>query len=69
MFQGGDPEVGALISDFYTPSFKSRFESWLTSIKDFAKPYDMTFGKISDIINVDVDSLFKVGNIFNFQFL
>ena len=60
-FQGGDPQAAALILDFYTPAFKGRFEAWLSSIQTFAKPYDMRLGKISDILNVQDSSLFKVG--------
>ena len=48
--------------DFYTPSFKSRFVKWLSTIQDYPKPYDMTFKRIPELLNINVNGLFNEGN-------
>ena len=60
--KGGSPEIAAAITDFYTPAFKSLFKKWLSSIRDYPKPYDMTFGRITELLDVNANSLFKEGN-------
>ena len=59
---GGSPSIAAPIMDFYSPSFKGRFIDWLNSIQEFPKPYDMTFGRLPELFDINVDSLFNEGN-------
>ena len=58
---GGKPEIAASIMDFYTPAFRDQFVEWLGSISEYPKPFDMTFGRIPELFDVNVDALFKVG--------
>jgi hypothetical protein len=58
---GGEPEIAASIMEFYTPAFKGRFLEWLKSIQDYEKPYEMTFGPIPKLFDVDANSLFYLG--------
>ena len=56
---GGNPKIAAAIMDFYKPSFRTDFITWLTSISDYAKPYEFTLSKISKVLDVNIDSLFS----------
>merc|ERR1712228_483659 len=57
--QGGDPSVAAAITDFYTPRFRETLVKWLNTISDYAKPYEFTLGKISEVLDLSPSSLFK----------
>ena len=35
---------------------------WLETISEYPKPFDMTFGRLPELFDVNVDTLFKVGN-------
>ena len=59
---GGKPEIAAAIMDFYTPAFREQFLQWLETISEYPKPFDMTFGRLPELFDVNVDTLFKVGN-------
>ena len=41
---------------------RAQFIQWLGTIKDYPKPFDMTFGKIPELFDVNVDDLFNEGN-------
>ena len=56
---GGDPVIGAAITDFYTPRFREVFVKWLKSIDNYIRPYDFTLGTISSLLSISSDSLFK----------
>ena len=56
---GGDPAIGAAITDFYTPRFREVFVKWLNSIDDYVRPYEFSLGKISSLLSVGVESLFS----------
>ena len=58
---GGKPEIAAAIMDFYTPAFRSQFIEWLGTISDYPKPFDMTFGRISELFDINVDDMFNEG--------
>lgn len=59
---GGDPAIGAAITDFYTPRFRETFVKWLQSIEKFVRPYEFTLGKVSSLLEVSPDSLFRDGD-------
>ena len=58
---GGKPEIAAAIMDFYTPAFRSQFIEWLGTIAEYPKPFDMAFGRIPELFDVNVDALFNEG--------
>ena len=59
---GGKPEIAAAIMDFYTPAFRTQFVSWLNSIAEYPKPFDMSFGRLPELFDVNVDDLFNEGH-------
>ena len=42
-------------------AFRSRFVEWLGTIHEYPKPFDMTFGRISELFDVNVQELFNEG--------
>ena len=49
--------------DFYTPAFRSQFIEWLGTIAEHPKAFDMTFGRITELFNVNADDLFAEGKL------
>ena len=56
--KGGDPVIGAAITDFYTPRFRELFVNWLNSINEYPKPFEFTLGRISEILDMNTATLF-----------
>ena len=56
--QGGDPSVAAAITDFYTPRFRETLVKWLNTISKYAKPYEFTLGRISEMLDLSPSSFF-----------
>ena len=59
---GGNPTIGAAITDFYTPRFRETFVKWLDSVDDFVRPYEFTLGKVSSLLSSSRDLLFPNGD-------
>ena len=55
---GGNPTIGAAITDFYTPRFRETFVKWLDSVDDFVRPFEFTLGKVSSLLSKSRDLLF-----------
>ena len=59
LVEGGSQEIASIMSDFYAPTFKDSFLSWLESIPRFPKPFEFTMGTLGDLMDMNVMSLFK----------
>ena len=57
--QGGSHEIALMITDIESPTFKQDLESWLQSIPDYPKPYKFMMAPITDLLNFNVNALFK----------
>ncbi|XP_078358434.1 uncharacterized protein LOC144643147 isoform X2 [Oculina patagonica] len=58
MAQGGSHEVASILSDVYSPTFKTEFKHWLTSIPSYPKPFKFRMGPIADLVNFRAADLF-----------
>ncbi|CAH1802433.1 unnamed protein product, partial [Owenia fusiformis] len=56
--EGGDQEIASIISDMYDPGFKSKLEAWLQSIPEYPRPFSFNLGKITELFDMNVESLF-----------
>ncbi|CAH1802432.1 unnamed protein product [Owenia fusiformis] len=56
--EGGDEEIASIISDMYDPGFKSKLEAWLQSIPEYPRPFAFHLGKITELFDMNVESLF-----------
>ena len=55
---GGSHEVASILSDAYSPTFKSAFKDWLVSIPKYPKPFLFQVGSITDLLNFRMRDLF-----------
>ena len=55
---GGSHEVAAILSDAYSPTFKSEFKEWLVSIPKYPKPFLFQVGSVTDLVNFRMRDLF-----------
>ena len=55
--EGGDQKVASILSDKDRSGFKTEFKAWLDSIPDYPKGYDFKFGELSDLVNMNFNSL------------
>ncbi len=56
--QGGSHEIASILSDVYSPTFKTEFKHWLTSIPSYPKPFKFRMGPIADLVNFRAADLF-----------
>lgn len=61
--QGGSQGVAAILTDMYSPSFKTDFMKWLQSVPEFPKAYSFQLGSIMDLLNFRASDLFAEENI------
>ncbi|KAI8490960.1 hypothetical protein Bbelb_313790 [Branchiostoma belcheri] len=61
MVQGGDQMIAAAITEFYTPSFANSLKDWLESIDEFPKAFEFSMRPITDLLDINFDSLFPDG--------
>ncbi|XP_078666604.1 uncharacterized protein LOC144908685 [Branchiostoma floridae x Branchiostoma belcheri] len=61
MVQGGDQRIACAITEFYTTSFGSTLKKWLESIDEFPKAFEFTMQFITDLLDINFDSLFPSG--------
>ena len=59
LVEGGSQKIASILSDFYAPTFKDSFLSWLESIPAYPKPFEFTMGTLGDLLDINVISLFK----------
>jgi len=55
---GGSHEVASILSDAYSPTFKSAFKEWLVSIPQYPKPFLFQVGSITNLLNFRMRDLF-----------
>ena len=55
---GGSHEVAAILSDAYSPTFKTEFKEWLVSIPKYPKPFLFQVGSVTDLVNLRMRDLF-----------
>ena len=55
---GGSHEVAAILSDAYSPTFKSEFREWLVSIPKYPRPFLFQVGSVTDLVNFRMQDLF-----------
>lgn len=56
--KGGSQDIASILSDIYSPTFKTEFKEWLQSIPKYPKAYKFVMGKISDLVNFRSSDLF-----------
>lgn len=57
--QGGSQEIASILSDVYSPSFKTEFKEWLKTVPKYAKAFRFQMGSITDFLNFRATDLFK----------
>ena len=57
LVEGGNQNIGSILSDKNRAGFKSEFKLWLESIPKYPKGYDFKFGEISELLNINFKSL------------
>ena len=55
--EGGSQTVASILSDRDRSGFKTEFKDWLESIPQFPKGYDFKFGELSELVNINFQSL------------
>lgn len=55
---GGSHEVASILSDAYSPSFKTAFKDWLASIPQYPKPFHFQVAPITNLLNFKMRDLF-----------
>ena len=55
---GGSQKIASILSDAYSPTFKSEFKDWLMSIPQYPKPFHFQIGLITDLLNFRMHDLF-----------
>ncbi|XP_068693345.1 uncharacterized protein [Montipora foliosa] len=56
--QGGSQEIASILSDVYSPTFKTEFKHWLTSIPSYPKAFKFQMGPITNLVNFRGTDLF-----------
>ena len=57
--QGGSQEIASILSDVYSPTFKTQFKEWLSTVPQYAKAFRFQIGSITDLINFRASDLFQ----------
>ncbi|PFX13522.1 C-reactive protein 1.1 [Stylophora pistillata] len=56
---GGSQHIASILSDVYSPTFKTEFKEWLRTIPDYPKAFRFQMGSITDLLNFRADDLFQ----------
>ena len=56
--QGGSQEIASILSDVYSPTFKTEFKHWLQTIPSYPKAFKFQMGSITDLLNFRANDLF-----------
>ncbi|XP_078599632.1 uncharacterized protein LOC144874877 [Branchiostoma floridae x Branchiostoma japonicum] len=59
--QGGDQKIAAAITEFYTTSFGNSLKDWLESIEEYPKAFEFRMLTVTDLLDMNYDSLFPHG--------
>ena len=59
MAQGGSQEIATILSDVYSPTFKSSLTKWLQSIPKYPKAFRFLLGSIADLAYFRANDLFS----------
>ena len=63
MAQGGSQEIATILSDVYSPTFKSSLREWLQSIPNYPKAFRFLLGSIVDLVNFRANDLFSAEDV------
>lgn len=55
--EGGSQEVASILADKDRSGFKQEFKDWLQSVPQYPKGYDFKFGDLSQLLNINFESL------------
>ena len=56
---GGSQHIASILSDMYSPTFKTEFKEWLQTIPDYPKAFRFQMGSITDLLNFRANDLFQ----------
>lgn len=56
---GGSQHIASILSDVYSPTFKTEFKEWLKTIPDYPKAFRFQIGSITELLNFRADDLFQ----------
>ena len=59
LVEGGSQEIASILSDFYAPTFKDAFQSWLSSVPNYPKPFEFRMDTITDLLNMNMMDMFE----------
>ena len=57
--QGGSQDIASILSDVYSPAFKTQFKEWLQTVPKYAKAFRFQMGSMTDLLNFKANDLFK----------
>ena len=57
--QGGSQEIASILSDVYSPTFKTEFKEWLRTIPTYPKAFRFQMGSITELLNFRANDLFS----------
>ena len=57
--QGGSQDIASILSDVYSPAFKTQFKEWLETVPRYAKAFRFQMSSITDLLNFKANDLFK----------
>ena len=56
---GGSQDIASILSDVYSPTFKTEFKEWLKTIPTYPKAFRFQMGSITDLLNFRANDLFQ----------
>lgn len=56
---GGSQDIASILSDVYSPTFKTEFKEWLKRIPTYPKAFRFQMGSITDLLNFRANDLFQ----------
>ncbi|KAJ7375171.1 hypothetical protein OS493_001909 [Desmophyllum pertusum] len=56
---GGSQDIASILSDVYSPTFKTEFKEWLKTIPIYPKAFSFQMGSITDLLNFRANDLFQ----------
>ncbi|KAJ7356390.1 hypothetical protein OS493_025501 [Desmophyllum pertusum] len=56
---GGSQDIASILSDVYSPTFKTEFKEWLKTIPTYPKAFSFQMGSITDLLNFRANDLFQ----------
>ena len=57
--QGGSQDIASILSDVYSPAFKTQFKEWLETVPRYAKAFSFQISSVTDLLNFKANDLFK----------